>query len=104
MAMDAARVALPEMCAGRRCLACQHIVTQHELRDRLRALGLKRSDLARACGISLGWLYRLGTPERPFPAWLPLLLAAWEDNKRLGGPSLCRSGIETHDGASSRGT
>lgn len=58
-------------------------MTQHEFRDRLKRLGMKRTTFAHLTGVTVAWLYRLGTEERPFPAWIPLLIAAWEQNKEL---------------------
>ena len=50
----------------------------------LRSLGLSQSGFARLCNLTPGTVLHWGSSDRtPFPPWVPLLLAAWQDNQRL---------------------
>jgi len=51
----------------------------------LKGLGMSQSQFARLVGLTpvtvLHW--GAGPAATPIPQWVPLLLAAWQDNKRM---------------------
>lgn len=51
----------------------------------LKALGMSQSAFARMVGLTPVTVLHWGASNTatPIPPWVPLLLAAWQDNKRL---------------------
>jgi predicted transcriptional regulator len=60
-------------------------MTRQQFVAMLRELGLSQSAFARLVGLTpsavLHWASNASAT--PIPKWVPLLLAAWQDNKRL---------------------
>ena len=50
----------------------------------LKRLAISQTRFGEIVETDPGTIYHWGTTKRtPFPGWVPLVLAAWEDNKRL---------------------
>jgi hypothetical protein len=50
----------------------------------LRELGMSQGAFAERFGLNSTTVYHWGTSDvQPFPSWVPVLVAAWLDNKRL---------------------
>jgi hypothetical protein len=49
----------------------------------LKQLGMSQGALAELLCLNSTTVYHWGTGLQPFPAWVPLLMAAWLDNQRL---------------------
>lgn len=51
----------------------------------LKAARVTREEFARQFRYQTGTVYSWGTARSPFPAFVPVILAAWIDNRRLRG-------------------
>lgn len=60
-------------------------MTRQQFIPTLRALGMSQSAFARMVGLTPVTVLHWGASNTatPIPPWVPLLLAAWQDNKRL---------------------
>lgn len=49
----------------------------------LSGLGMGQQQFAKRCKLAPETVYHWGMGRNPFPAWVPLLLEAWKENKAL---------------------
>ena len=58
-------------------------MTRAEFRSSIKRLRLTQGAFAAHAGVDPTTVYHWNDTDRPIPRWVPMLLAAWNENERL---------------------